>query len=332
MKAFVTGSTGLLGYNLIHLLLQQGHEVKALVRSKDKALQLFKELNVQIVKGDMLDVSSFASELDECDIVFHTAAYFREAFQPGNHWEMLEAVNIRGTIDLLCEAEKRDVKKVIYVSSAGVVGKGSSGVPGDESTPPSKDVMENLYFKSKVIAEDSIHEFLKSHSLQVVLILPAWMFGPGDAAPTTSGQLVLDYVHEKLPGIVDGGSCIVDVRDTAQAMLTAVEKGKSGERYIVGGNHVTMTELVHALEEVTAVSAPRFHIPHAVLMALAWASEIYGSLTNSPILISRTGVKSLNQKIQLSSRKALQELGISFRPLEATLRDEVEWYRQHNYL
>jgi dihydroflavonol-4-reductase len=332
MKAFVTGSTGLLGYNLIRLLLEQGHQIKALARSEDKALKLFGNLNIQFIKGDMLDVFSFASELEGCDVLFHAAAYFRESFQPGQHWQMLEAINIQGTVNLLHQAEKYGVKKVIYVSSAGVIGKSFSGLPGDESTPPSKVNQQNLYFRSKVIAEDAISDFLKSHSLPVVLILPAWMFGPGDAAPTTSGQLVLDYVHRKLPGIVDGGACIVDARDTAQAMLVAVEKGKSGERYIVGGNHFSMEDIAKTLERITAIPSPHFYIPHRILMIYAWLSEIYSRLMNKPILVSCAGVRSLHERIQLNSQKAMRELDITFRSLEETLHDEVEWYHQHNYL
>ncbi|MFL9455444.1 NAD-dependent epimerase/dehydratase family protein [Tolypothrix bouteillei VB521301_2] len=197
MKAFVTGSTGLLGNNLVRLLLQQGYSVKALVRSSAKASQVLSGLNVTLVKGDLLDIDSFANELSGCDVLFHTAAYFREYYQPGNHWQTLKDLNVNGTIKLLTEAEKQGIKKVIYVSSAGPLGMKESGEPGDESTPPAPEAFKNLYFKSKVLAENAIYEFLKQHSLPVVFILPGWMFGPGDAAPTAGGQLKADYLNRK---------------------------------------------------------------------------------------------------------------------------------------
>ncbi len=173
MKAFVTGSTGLLGNNLVRLLIEQGHSVKALVRSQEKASKLFSNLDdVTLVKGDMLDIDSFAKELAGCDVLFHTAAYFREYYQPGNHWQMLEDINVKSTMKLLTEAEKQGIKKLIYVSSAGPVGMKAANVPGDESTPRDPQAIKNLYFKSKVLAEDAIFEFLKQHSLPVILILP----------------------------------------------------------------------------------------------------------------------------------------------------------------
>src|SRR5215471_5519632 len=133
MRAFITGSTGLLGNNLVRLLCEQGYEVTALVRSRAKAARLFVGLNVSLVEGDMRDVAAFGAALEGCDILFHTAAYFREYFQPGDHWKTLEAINVKGTRTLLEEAERRGIQKVIYVSSSSVIGSQSSAAPGDES-------------------------------------------------------------------------------------------------------------------------------------------------------------------------------------------------------
>src|SRR6266496_3290506 len=156
------------------------------------------------------------------DVLFHTAAYFREYYQPGDHWAMLEAINVQGTLALLAEAERRGVKKVIYTSSNGVIGARPSGEPSDESDPPNARATQNLYMKSKVLAEHAVQAFLAHSTLPVVLILPGWMFGPGDAAPTSSGQIVLDFLNRRLPGIVTVGGDAVDARDVAQAMINAV--------------------------------------------------------------------------------------------------------------
>ncbi|WP_017315557.1 SDR family oxidoreductase [Mastigocladopsis repens] len=329
MKAFVTGSTGLLGNNLVRLLLEQGYSVKALVRSPEKASQLLSDLDVTLVKGDMLNIDSFAKELAGCDILFHTAAYFREYYQPGNHWQMLEDINIKGTIKLLTEAEKQGIKKVIYVSSAGPVGMKAANVPGDESTPPEQQAIKNLYFKSKVLAEDAIFEFLKQHSLPVTLILPGWMFGPRDAAPTGAGQLVLDYLNQKMPGILDGGTCVVDARDVAQAMINAVEYGKSGKRYITAGQFCNFETLFQTLEKVSAIPSPKRRIPYILTLIVAWFSDNYARLTNNRSMLPLDGIRIMHLKRQVSSAKAIKELGASFRPLEKTLDDVVEWYRKH---
>ncbi|WP_218081141.1 SDR family oxidoreductase [Anthocerotibacter panamensis] len=332
MRMFVTGSTGLLGSNLIRLLTQQGHQVVALSRSSLKARRAFEDLDVQVVTGDIADIQGFAAQLAGCDVLFHTAAYFRESFQPGDHWQMLENINIKGTIQLLEAAAAHQVKKVIYVSSAGVIGMKPSGAPGDESTPPGIQAERNLYFKSKVLAEEAVFSFLRRSSLPVVLVLPGWMFGPGDAAPTSSGQLVLDYLNRNIPGILDGGAGIVDARDTAQAMLSAVERGRSGERYIVGGNFYTLAEILTLLHKVTSVPAPTLPIPRPMALAIAWGSELYSKLTGQPILISRDAVEGLQSKVWADSTKARHELGAQFRPLEETLRDEVAWYRSHGFI
>jgi dihydroflavonol-4-reductase len=327
MKVFVTGSTGLLGNNLVRLLVQQGHKVKALVRSPQKATKTFENLRVTLVQGDMLDIDAFANELKGCDALFHCAGYFREYYQPGDHWQMLESINIKGSVRLLEIAEQQSVGKVIYVSSSGVIGKNKQGQLSDETTPANGISYSNLYFKSKVFAETAVDEFIQHHTLPVVLILPGWMFGPGDFAPTDSGRLVLDFIQKKLPVNLPGGSAIVDVRDVAQAMINAVEKGKSGERYLVAGNNLSMKSLAKTLSQVTGIPAPKFSIPYKVLMFLAFLSESYGRLTGQPILLSRSGIKVIHANIGISSEKAIQELGATFRPIAETLHDEVEWFQ-----
>jgi dihydroflavonol-4-reductase len=330
MHAFVTGSTGLLGNNLVRLLVQQGHQVSALVRSPEKAARLFADLNVQLVVGDMQDVAGFGPALAGHDVLFHTAAYFREYYQPGDHWQTLEAINIHGTVALLAEAERHGVKKVIYTSSNGVIGTRSSGEPSDERDPPDSMQVENLYFRSKVLAEQAVDTFLKHSQLPVILILPGWMFGPGDAAPTSSGQLVLDFLNRRLPGIVPGAGDPVDVRDVAQAMINAIERGRSGERYIVAGNEVvSFGRLMALLEQLSGVPAPRLRIPYAVALVYAWISEMYGRLTGKPVLATLSAVRTLRHARLTSSEKARRELGATFRPLIETLRDEVAWFRAY---
>jgi dihydroflavonol-4-reductase len=332
MNTFITGSTGLLGNNLVRLLVEQGHKVKALVRSPEKASKVFGGLDVSLVKGDMNRIADFAAEMEGCSVLFHTAAYFRDYYRPGDHWEQLEKTNVSGTVELLSEAEKRGIEKAIYVSSAGVIGRKPNGEAGDESSLPPPISSSNLYFKSKVLAEQAVQDFVKTHSLPVVLVLPGFMFGPGDVAPTASGQIILDYLNRKLPGIIDGGADIVDARDVAQAMISAVDRGKNGERYIVAGNYLDIEDILKALEQVTGVPSPKMRIPHPVIMAYAWVSEVYGRLTGKPILVSRQGVQTLHTKTKVDSSKACRELGISFRQPKTTLADEVNWYTQNGYV
>lgn len=327
MKAFVTGGTGLLGNNLVRLLVEQGHEVRALARSRKKAEQLFSGLDVEIVIGDMLDIPGFAAKMEGCDVLFHTAAYFRDYYQPGDHWKSLEAINIKATSALLEEAERRGIQRVIYTSSSTVIGAQLSNKSGDESTPSGEETQWNLYAKSKLLAEKAVYQFLQSHSLPVVLILPAVMFGPGDIGPTSTGLLIQDFLARKIPGIIDAGFSIVDARDVALAMLAAVEKGKSGERYIVGGRYYDIAELLKMLEQVSGVPAPTRTIPYAVTLVIAWLSQTMARITHQTALMTVESIRTVHLKRHVNSQKAMRELGITFRPTEETLRDEIAWYR-----
>jgi dihydroflavonol-4-reductase len=333
MRAFVTGATGLLGNNLVRLLHQHGYEVRALVRSREKAAQLFADLPVTAVEGDMRNVAEFESTLHGCDVLFHTAAYFREYFQPGDHWATLKAINIDGTIALLDAAERHGVSKVIYVGSSGTIGNHSrGGGPSDETTPPDAAAERNLYFRSKVLADREIAAWLETHALPVVTILPGWMWGPGDAAPTTSGQIVLDFLQRKFPGIPPGRSEIVDVRDVAQAMINAVERGRSGERYLVSNRVTSLAEICFTLEGVSGVPAPRWLLPYWFTLSYAYVSQMIARITGGPTVTTVNGVRTLHSRNAISAAKAIAELGAAFRPLEQTLRDEIAWFRAHGYV
>ena len=326
MKAFVTGSTGLLGSNLVRLLLAQGHEVKGLARSKEKAERVFQDTAVEIIIGDMEDVAAFAPAMAGCDVLFHCAAYFREYYRDGDHWPKLQKINVDGVREILTAAEAHGVQKAIHVSTAGVI-----HMKGDESAPSNSSVQQNLYFQSKVLAEEVVQEFIAKHEMPVTMILPGWMIGPGDAAPTDSGQLVLDLLHGELPGIIDGGMSTVDARDVAQAMIAAVENGRSGERYIVGGRLTPMETIAQMVADLTGAKAPR-KIPYAIVLAMAWASETKARLTNSETLLTVRGVRTIHASLTVDSDKAERELGANFRPLRETLLDEIGWFAANGYV
>ncbi len=329
MKAFVTGATGLLGTNLVRLLQSQGHAVRALVRSREKAAVLFEGLDVEVVQGDMGDVAAFASTLDGCDTLFHTAAYCHEYYRPGDHWPILQRINIQGTIELLTEAARRRVKTAVVTSSASVVGPGPHGTPGDESSPPAPQTKTNLYFKSKLLCQREVLPFaLQQREMRTMLVLPGWMYGPYDAAPTGSGQFVRDFLTRRLRGTIDGGSSIVDARDVAQVMLTMVDRGERGTRYIVGGRYYSFEEVVKTLEAVSGIPAPKRRIPRSAILACARFVGWKARLTGRTPTISLEEIRLLLAKRQVRSDKAIRELGAKFRPLEETLRDEVDWYRR----
>jgi dihydroflavonol-4-reductase len=331
MKALITGSTGMLGHNLAVELLAQGWEVKALVRSKQKAQKLFGNLKLEVIEGDMENVSGFAPALAGVDAVFHTAAYFREYFTPGDHWATLKRINIEATLELLEAAEQAGVATFIHTSSSGVVGA-SHGV-GNESTPPDAEVLKNLYFRSKVEGDAAIAKWLETtRRLKVVSILPGWMFAPRDAAPTNAGKLVLDVIHGKIPGVMAAGASIADARDVAKAMIAAVQKGRHGEKYLVAGRLGTFAQIFAAIELASGIKAPGFQMPNWLVLGMAWLDTNVSSLRKTAPTMPLDGIRTMLAQHEISSKKAEQELGATFRPLLETITDTVQWYKDHGYV
>jgi dihydroflavonol-4-reductase len=332
--AFVTGATGLLGNNLVRLLLERGWTVKALARSTEKAEKQFNGLEVQVVQGDMTNVEQFASELIGVNAVFHTAAYFRESFLGGSHWNELYVSNVLGTRRLLDAAYDAGVRKFVQTSSIAVL-NGPRGAVIDESmSRPANDGDD--YYRSKILADQEVSAFLSSHpDFFAVFVLPGWMHGPGDSGPTQAGQTTLDFVKRKLPGIPPGTVSVVDARDVGLAMIAALERGKRGERYLSAGRNMDMKGVFSELQEVTGIPAPRRKLPLFMLYFIAAIQELRARLTKAPALLSWATVRLMvreNGRSTFSDQKLREELGVQFRPVRETLRDEVEWYREHGWL
>lgn len=326
MLAFVTGSTGLLGNNLVRTLLREGHRVRALARSHEKAKRELGDTDAQVVVGDMNDVAGFADALDGVDVVFHNAAYFREYYAPGDHAEIIDRINVRATVELARVAHARRVTKMIHTSSAGIIGVRNNGSPGDEQTPPWPGVKRNLYLASKRAVEPLLSAFSHETGFFIAFALPAWMWGPHDSAPTPSGQLVFDALEHKLPPVAPpGGTSVVDARDVAAAMLRMAQGPRSGERYILSGAYAELSEIFASLARLTGGQPPKTKIPFAGALALAAIAETWSRITRKPSSLSIEGVRLMNARLRTTSAKAEGELFVRFRPFAVTLADTMEW-------
>lgn len=328
MLAFVTGSTGLLGNNLVRALLHQGHRVRALARSKEKARRELGDTEAQVVLGDMSDIAGFADALDGVDVVFHTATYFREYFAPGDHAEIIDRINVQATVELARVAQARRVKKMIQTSSAGIIGLMADGSPGHEESSPWPGVKRNLYLQSKRTVEPLLNAFSRETGFFIAFALPAWMWGPHDSAPTPSGQLVFDSLKHKLPPAVPpGGMSVVDARDVATGMLQMVQGGRSGERYILSGGYAEFGEIIANLALLTGARRPTVKMPFAGALAVAAIAETWHWVTGKASPMSVEGVRLLHARLKATSAKAERELSVSFRPFSSSLADTVEWAR-----
>jgi nucleoside-diphosphate-sugar epimerase len=331
--AFVTGSTGLLGNNLVRLLIQRGFTVRALARSREKAEKQFAGLPVDVVIGDMTAVSAFAERLTGTDILFHAAAYYRDSYKGGSHLKEALETNVNGTTALLEAAHRAGIRRCVYTSSIAVL-DAPPGVPIDETM--SRSLADaDPYYKSKILAEQALQRFLASHpDFWAAMVLPGWMHGPGDIGPTSAGQMTLDFLAGRLHGAAPAGFSVVDARDAALALIAAAEHGRRGERYLAAGRSMTMAEIQLLLEKVSGVKASIQPVPFAVLFPVAVFSEAWGWLTKKPVLLSWASVKLMHRergRTHFDSSKSERELNLHFRPAEETLADEVAWYRQNGY-
>lgn len=334
-SAFVTGATGLLGNNLVRALLAAGFTVKALVRSQAKARQQFAGLaGVELVAGDMADVPAFAHALRGCDVVFHTAAFFRDNYKGGSHWPQLQRINVEGTQQLIGHAYRAGIRCFVQTSSIAVL-NGEPGASIDETCLRAQADADD-YYRSKILADQAVLSFLAQHpDMQASLVLPGWMWGPADIGPTSSGQFVCDAVLGKLPGLVPGSFSVVDARDVAQAHIAAAQRGRRGERYLAAGRHMTMSELVPLLGRVAGVRTPARRLPLALLYLLAAAQELYARISGKSVLLSLATVRLMVREAGRSHfdhAKSERELQLKFRPLEQTVADTVAWYRRHGWL
>ncbi|AOZ03733.1 oxidoreductase [Cupriavidus sp. USMAHM13] len=335
-RAFVTGATGLLGNNLVRELVARGVSVKALVRSETKGMQQFAGLKgVELVLGDMADVPAFSAALQGCDVVFHTAAFFRDNFKGGSHWKALKRINVDGTRQLIERAYEAGIRRFVQTSSIAVL-NGEPGMPIDETCLRDLADADDDYYRSKILADQVVSAFLETHpDMHASFVLPGWMWGPADIGPTSSGQFVNDVVLGKLPGLLPGSFSLVDARDVARAQISAAERGQRGERYLAAGRHMTMQELVPLLGKIAGIKTPTNNLPFLLLYFLAAAQEVYAKISGKPILLSLATVRLMRKEAGRSHfihTKSEQKLQLKFRPIEQTLADTVAWYRRNGWL
>lgn len=332
--AFVTGATGLLGSNLVRILLEQGYQVRALARSPEKARRQFASEEqmpgLTIVEGDMERIDAFSPALQGCDIVFHTAAYFRESYGGGRHWVRLKTINVDGTRQLLESAYRAGIRRFVQTSSIAVLNGPRGGLIDETMVRDEADADD--YYRSKILSDRMVTEALDRHpDLFACFVLPGWMHGPGDMGPTSAGQFTLDYLHGHLPGVPPGTFSFVDARDVALALVLAAKKGLRGERYLAAGRHVAMRDLMQDYAQVTGIAAPKRALPPALLWAVAGFQEVLAGLTGKAALMSLATVRLMlreAERTRFNHRKSERYLGLAFRPICQTIADEVEWFRR----
>ncbi len=327
MKVFLTGATGFIGGHLLRSLLEAGAEVRCLTRAQSRRRNL-DGLDVEVAEGDLRDASTLRSGVEGCEMVFHCAADYR--LYSKNPEELYES-NVEGTRNLMQAASEVGARRVVYTSSVGALGLEPDGSPADEETPVTLEAMVGHYKRSKFLAERVADDWVEK-GLPIVIVNPSTPIGEGDLKPTATGQMIVDFLNRKTPAYVDTGLNLVDVRDVALGHVRAAEKGRVGEKYILGNRDMSLREIYQTLGSLTGLPAPKVKVPH--WLPLAWAaldtgvSRLVGRTPGVPL----EAVRLSRYKMYFDASKAVRELGLPQTPVEEPLQRAVDWYRTNGYV
>lgn len=320
--ALVTGASGFLGWHVARVLIERGYHVRGLARRAGS----IRDPEIEEVAGDLGDAESLGRAVEGCELVFHVAADYRLwTKDPGGMY----LSNVDGTRNLLEATMRAGVDRIVYTSTVGCVGFVENSL-GDESTPVSLEDMTGNYKRSKFLAEREALR-LAALGLPVVIVNPTAPVGSHDVKPTPTGQTILDFMRGRMPAYLDTGLNVVDARETAEGHWLACEKGRVGERYILGSENLTLQEIFGKLSVITGRPAPRVRIPWIAAYAAGVVSTGWANLTGEPPRAPLDAVRMAKKKMFVSTEKARRELGFSPSPAEKGLRNAVEWFDSNGY-
>ncbi|SFP35736.1 dihydroflavonol-4-reductase [Nitrosomonas cryotolerans] len=327
MKSLVTGATGFLGSAVMHCLLAAGHEVRVLVRPKSDRRNLGK-LPIEIVEGDLRDSVSLKRATVGCDNLFHVAADYR-LWVPDP--EIMYDINVKGTRALILAAVEAGVKRIVYTSSVAVLGLNHGGVPANEETPSSLAMIAGHYKRSKFLAEQAVKQLTDELALSLVIVNPSTPIGPRDVRPTPTGRIVLDTLLGKMPAYVNTGLNVAHADDIAYGHLLAFKYGKPGERYILGGDNMTLLQILQAIDEINDKRLKRINLPLNFMLPTAWIMERISMITHTEPRATVDSIRMAKKIMFFTSKKAERELGYQHRPAIEALRDAILWFKKNGY-
>ena len=327
MKVLITGATGFVGSAILRLLIRKGFDIQVLVRAGANRNNL-ENYNIKIIEGDLRNTESLKIAVDSCELVFHVAADYRIWVpDPKNMFN----INIDGTRNLLNAAKNEGVKKIVYTSSVATLGTNKEGTSANEMTPSTIENMVGAYKKSKFIAEKMVLSLIKNEGYPVTIVNPSTPVGPNDIKPTPTGKIILDTIRNRMPAYVETGLNIVHVDDVAYGHLLAMERGEIGERYILGGDNMSLESIIKYLCTLEKISPPKIKLPHNLILPIAWVMEYASKITHKEPLVTLDGIKMAKKIMYFSSEKAKVKLGYNPRSAFNGLDDAVDWFNKEKY-
>jgi dihydroflavonol-4-reductase len=327
MKAFLTGSTGFVGSHVARAYAADGAQLRLLTRATSK-LAAIEGLAADVVVGDLRQPESLRMALRGCDALVHVAADYRLWVRdPGEMY----AANVDGTRELLRIAREEGVAKIVYTSSVATMGFKDDGTIVDERTPVSIDDMIGHYKRSKFLAEQEAIAAARAGQ-HVMILNPTTPIGPGDAKPTPTGRIIVDFLNRKFPAYVDTGLNLVDVAEVARMHVAALDRGTPGERYILGGENLTLKQILDRMSAITGLPSPTMKVPHAVALAFAFFDEtVTGKIRGKEPRATVEAVRMGRKYMFAYSAKAERELGFRVLPIYNAMRAAIEWFIEHGY-
>ena len=327
MKTLVTGATGFMGSSIVRELLRDGVEVRVLLR-KNSPTGNIEGLDVEEAYGDIRDGESVKSALKGCDTLYQTAALFA-TWVPDSR--ALYDVNVEGTKTVLNAALEQGVEKVVYTSSIAAIGFHGADSPANEEAEFNLWETGDHYSRSKYLGEVEALKVCKK-GLPVVVVNPAMVIGVRDIRPTPAGKSIVDILNKKVPGYIDGGVNLVDVEDVARGHILAAQKGRVGERYILGNENLSLRDYFRLLAEVSGIEPPRWEMPYPVVIALGYAYQLVASLTKRPPVVTAPAVRVGSKYAYFDCSKAVNQLGLPQTPIKTTIEKAVNWFRENGYV
>jgi dihydroflavonol-4-reductase len=326
MKALVTGASGFIGGAVVRTLVAAGVEVRITARAGND-LRHLTGISIERVEADLLNKESLVQALQGCRQLYHVAAHYALwAKDPSIFYD----VNVAGTRTLLEAAREAGIERTVYCSTIGAIGLPPGGGLGTETTPVSLNQMAGHYKRSKYLAEQEVLK-LAREGLPVVIVNPSAPVGAGDVKPTPTGQVIVDFMKGRMPAYIETGMNLIDVDDVATGHLLAMEKGRLGERYILGNHNLLLCEVFEILSRLTGVKAPRVKLPRLAILPLAYINDWIATVTNTPPRIPLEGVRMAKYKMHYDCSKAIKELGLPQTPVEVALEKAVRWFKDHGY-
>jgi dihydroflavonol-4-reductase len=328
MKTLVTGAAGFIGTHVTRGLLAAGREVRAMLAPNESERSLA-GLDVEIVRGDVRDPDACHAAARGCRRVFHLAALYK-LWMPDER--VMFDVNVTGSANILWACRRAEVERVVYTSSIAALGQREDGQPATEETAFNLWKDANAYIQSKYLSEQLALTFARE-GLPVVVVNPTFPFGTGDWAPTPTGKILIDVLLKRSPGVLEGGFNAVDVEDVARGHLLAEEKGRVGERYILGNRNFAVKDFYALVGEVTGRKVPRRSLPFGVYYSLATAAELISDhVTHKPPLATRKSIQYVHKHVYFDPSKARTELGLPQTEIRQTIQKAAQWFEEHGYL